>query len=67
MIQYPPDVVGFAGLKSSATGMIEPLVLVPLMLEGRIGFHGVTPVAQATHPTTLADVIAILTNKGLCA
>ena len=33
----------------------------------RVGFYGVTPVAQATHPTTLADVIALLTNIGICA
>lgn len=30
-------------------------------------FHGVLPTAQAAHPTTLADVITILTNKGFCA
>ncbi len=33
----------------------------------KVGFHGAAPVAQAAHPTTLADVITILTNKGFCA
>lgn len=32
-----------------------------------VGFHGATPVPQAGTPTTLADVITILTNLGLCA
>lgn len=32
-----------------------------------VGFYGTTPVSQAAHPTTLADVITLLTNLGLCA
>lgn len=32
-----------------------------------LGFFGATPVPQAAHPTTLADVITILQNLGLCA
>jgi hypothetical protein len=32
-----------------------------------IGFFGVTPVQQQTHPTTLAEVIAILAAYGLSA
>lgn len=31
------------------------------------GFYGVTPVAQAGTPTTLSDVITILTNLGFCS
>lgn len=31
-----------------------------------LGFYGVTPVPRAAHPTTLADVITILQNVGLC-
>ena len=33
----------------------------------RVGFYGKGPASQHTHPSTLADVIAILTNVGLCA
>lgn len=33
----------------------------------RVGFYTTTGVAQAAHPTTLAEVITILTNLGLCA
>lgn len=32
-----------------------------------LAFWSAVPVAQPAHPTTLADVIAILTNYGLCA
>ena len=32
-----------------------------------LGFYGATPVPQAAAPTTLAQVITILTNLGLCA
>lgn len=32
-----------------------------------LGFWGVVPILQPSAPTTLADVIAILTNYGLCA
>ncbi len=31
-----------------------------------IGFYGATPLAQQAAPTTLAEVITILTNLGLC-
>lgn len=34
---------------------------------GPLGVNGVTPPAQAAHPAVLADVIAILTDVGLCA
>ena len=34
---------------------------------GQVGFFGVSPVPQASHPSTLADVITILTDLGLCA
>ena len=34
---------------------------------GFVGFFGVPAVAQAAHPTTLAQVITILQNLGLCA
>jgi hypothetical protein len=33
----------------------------------KIGFYGHATVAQAAHPVTLADVITLLTNLGLCA
>lgn len=33
---------------------------------GDLAFHAVTPVPQAAHPTTLSDVITILTDLGLC-
>jgi hypothetical protein len=33
----------------------------------KLGFYGATPVVQAAHPTTLADVITLLTNLGICA
>ena len=33
----------------------------------RAAFFGNAPVAQAAHPTTLDDVITILTNLGVCA
>lgn len=32
-----------------------------------LGFHNVAPVARAAHPVTLADVITLLTNLGLCS
>jgi hypothetical protein len=32
-----------------------------------IGFYGAAPVGRAAHPVTLADVITLLTNLGLCA
>lgn len=31
-----------------------------------LGFYGVAPVTRAAHPTTLAQVITLLTNLGLC-
>lgn len=34
---------------------------------GQIGFFAASPVPQASHPTTLGDVITILTDLGLCA
>jgi autotransporter adhesin len=33
----------------------------------KVGFYETTPVVKAAAPTTLADVITILTNVGLCA
>ena len=36
-------------------------------LNPTLGFYGNTPVVQAAHPTTLADVITVLTNLGLTA
>jgi len=33
----------------------------------KVGFYGATPITQQGTPTTLADVIAILRNLGLCA
>jgi hypothetical protein len=33
----------------------------------QLGFYNHTPVSQAAHPVTLADVITLLTNLGLCA
>lgn len=35
-------------------------------IDATLGFYGVTPVVRAAHPVLLADVIAILTNPGLC-
>lgn len=34
--------------------------------QAKLGFYGVAPVDRAAHPTTLADVITLLTNLGLC-
>jgi ribosomal protein S11 len=34
---------------------------------GKLGFFGATPITQPAAPTTLADVITLLTNLGLCA
>lgn len=36
------------------------------ILSDAIGFYGVTPVQRAAIPSTLADVITILQNLGLC-
>jgi len=33
----------------------------------KIGFYGAAPVAQAAAPTSLANLVSILTNLGLCA
>lgn len=34
---------------------------------GHLSFYGAPPTPQAAHPTTLADVITILQNLGLCS
>jgi hypothetical protein len=39
----------------------------PSVRSATLGFYGALPVPQAAAPTTLANVITILTNLGLCA
>jgi len=42
-------------------------ISIGLTTSDKVGFYGAGHVTQHAHPTTLADVIAILTNVGLCA
>lgn len=49
------------------TGEAERAMLIAGDMEAlTVGFLGAAPVAMATHPTTLAEVITILKNLGFC-
>jgi hypothetical protein len=51
----------------STLGVSEVAGVTSIALNSqRLGFYGVAPVARAAHPTTLAQVITLLTNLGLC-
>lgn len=58
-----------SGLWAAGTGSAANGVEVEDLGGGTpgVGFYGHAAVAQAAAPTTLADVITILTNLGLCA
>jgi hypothetical protein len=55
---------GVSGSLNTFFAVHEPTTGAP---HAQIGFYGATPVNQAGHPVTLADVITLLTNLGLCS
>lgn len=58
-----------ADLTLQCNGANKVLVVGDLQTSAirKIGFYGVAPVNRAAHPVTLADVITLLTNVGLCS
>lgn len=52
---------------AAAKGAETMATVIDVQNGNLLGFHGHAATAQAAHPTTLGDVITILTNKGLCA
>lgn len=63
----PSNTVTDETLTLVASAEIELTAAQVLVGCSKLGFYNATTVVQAAAPTTLADVITILTNLGLCA